>query len=324
MTRRLQAEADHWHSISGKSDLEVVELIRGDKIDILVDLGGHTGESRLLVFAYKPSPVQVAWLGYPNTTGLRTMDYRLTDAIADPPGEADSFHSEKLIRLEYGFLCYQADEYAPETDSPPCLERGHVTFGSFNNLAKLNPEVIKVWAEILRGQPRSRLMLKAQALTDEGNRKRFLRMFAEHGIAADRLDLHGWMPVQKDHLELYREIDIGLDPFPYNGTTTTCEALWMGVPVVAILGDRHAARVGASIMHQVGIEELVAKSTEEYVGLAVGLANDLDRLTVYRNSLRERMRQSKLMDQKLFTTVLEKAYKQIWSQWCQEQRKLGR
>jgi len=315
-TKRLQAEADHWFSITGMPDLEVAERIRKDQIDILVDLGGHTGDNRLLIFAHKPSPIQVTWMGYPNTTGMRTIDYRFTDAIADPPGEADNFHSEKLIRLEHGFLCYQPDASAPEVGPPPCLESDYVMFGSFNNLPKVTPEVIKVWAEILRQLPRSRLLLKSKTLANLNIKKRYLRLFAEAGITADRLEMHDWSPDKIKHFELYHRIDIGLDPFPYNGTTTTCEALWMGVPVATLRGDRHAARVGASIMHHAGLEEVVAHSENEYVHLAVGLAQDRQRLIALRDSQRRKMQESQLMDKELFTATLEKAYRRMWREWC--------
>jgi len=315
-TKRLQAEADHWFSITAKPDLEVAERIREDRIDILIDLGGHTGDNRLLVFAHKPSPIQVTWLGYPNTTGMRTIDYRFTDAIADPPGEADHFHSERLFRLEHGFLCYQPEASAPEVGPPPCLKHDYVMFGSFNNLPKVTPEVIRVWAEILRRQPGSRLLLKTKPLSDFDTRERYLRLFAEQGIPADRLELHGWLPDKKDHLELYHRIDIGLDSFPYNGTTTTCEALWMGVPVVTLCGDRHAARVGASIMHHAGLEELVAHSEDEYIALTVALAQDRQRLIAFRDSQRQKMQESQLMDKELFTATLEKAYRRMWREWC--------
>jgi predicted O-linked N-acetylglucosamine transferase (SPINDLY family) len=315
-TQRLQNVSDHWHSIAGMQDVEAAERIREDRIDILVDLGGHTKENRLLVFACKPSPIQVTWLGYPNTTGMRAIDYRFTDAIADPPGEMDNFHSEKLIRLEHGFLCYQPEASAPEISPPPCLDLGEVTFGSFNNLPKVTPEVVRLWAEILRRQPQSRLLLKSKPLADLDTRERYLRLFTEQGIAADRLELHGWLPDKTNHLGLYNRIDIALDSFPYNGTTTTCEALWMGVPVVTLCGNRHAARVGASIMHHAELEELVARSEEEYIALAVALAQDRQRLITFRSNQRQKLQESQLMDNKLFTATLEKAYRRMWREWC--------
>jgi predicted O-linked N-acetylglucosamine transferase (SPINDLY family) len=316
VTKRLRAEADHLFSIVGKSNEEVAAQIREDRIDILVDLAGHTSENRLLVFAYKPSPIQVTWLGYPNTTGMRTMDYRLTDAIADPPSEADTFYSEKLFRLNHGFLCYQPEASTPVVGSLPCRERGYITFGSFNNLTKTTPEVIKAWANILHAVPDSRLLLKAKQLRDNQTRERFKELIALEGIKQERLDMHSMLSKTSDHLRLYNRVDIGLDPFPYNGTTTTCEALWMGVPVITMLGDRHAARVGASIMCRVGLEDLVAHSVDEYIALAVSLANDRHRLLTLRNSLCQMMQKSQLMDKKLFAETVENAYRQMWRKWC--------
>ena len=315
-TRRLQNEADHWRVIAGIPDIEVAERIRRDRIDILVDLEGHTGENRLLIFARKPAPVQVTWIGYPNTTGMAAMDYRFTDAIADPPGEADRLHSEELVRLAHGFLCYQPDASAPQVSPLPSLQQGHITFGSFNNLTKVNSVVIKVWAEIMHRIPGSRLILKDKTLADMDTQKRYLYLFASEGIADDRIEFHGMLPRKVEHLALYGKLDIGLDPFPYNGTTTTCEALWMGVPVVTLLGDRHAGRVGASIMHHAGLEELVAYSREEYKTLAVALAHDHHRLLEHRNNLRRKLQDSPLMDNKLFKETIEKAYQQMWIKWC--------
>jgi len=319
VTRRIQTAADHWLSIVGKNDAEVVEQIKKDKIDILVDLAGHSAKNRLLIFARKPAPIQVSWLGYPDTTGLRSIDYRLTDAIADPVGEADRLHSEKLVRLEHGFLCYQADESAPDVSTPPFKDRGYITFGSFNNLVKISSEVVKVWSEILRAVENSRLVLKSKQLADEETRIRYLEMFDKQGIGSDRIELFGWLPKKESHLELYNGMDIGLDPFPYNGTTTTCEALWMGVPVVTLLGDRHCGRVGASIMHHVDLPELVGDTIENYVKLAIALANDQDRLDTMRGGLRQHMHDSEIMNKQIFTRSLEKAYRQMWIKWCMEQ-----
>jgi len=237
------------------------------------------------------------------------MDYRLTDAVADPSGDADRLHSEKLIRLEHGFLCYQTNESIPAVSPPPCLQQAHVTFGSFNMIKKVTPEVIRVWSRILQAIPGARLMMKSNALEDNSTRTSMLQAFGEHGITADRLDLINAVPRRRDHMDLYSRVDIGLDPFPYNGTTTTFEALWMGVPVICLRGNRHAGRVGASIMHHMGIPELVADSEDEYVDLAQKLAGDTHRLGTLRNSVRSQLRESTLMDVPLFTETLENAYR---------------
>jgi len=316
VTQMLQAQADHWYSIAGIQDEEVARKIRKDKIDILIDLAGHTSDNRLLLFARKPAPIQVNWLGYPNTTGMSAIDYRFTDSVADPPGEADSLHSETLIRLPHGFLCYQTDSPIPEEPKPPCLKRGYVTFGSFNNFVKTTPEVFRIWAKIFALIPNARLVLKSRAMADESMRAKCLQMFLAHGIAPERLDMFDWVLPRKDHLEAYSDVDISLDPFPYNGATTTCEALWMGVPVITLRGNRHAGRVGASIMHHVGLPELIAENLDEYVEKAVSLANDPKRLVHLRKSLRPQMRNSSLMNIASFTKSIEDAYREIWTNWC--------
>ncbi|UCD65304.1 MAG: tetratricopeptide repeat protein [Deltaproteobacteria bacterium] len=316
VTERLQNGADCWRDISHKSDQEVKELIRTDKIDILVDLAGHTAANRLLVFAYKPAPIQVTWLGHPNTTGLDTIDYRLTDAIADPPGKENEPYTEKLIHLDHGFLCYQPDASAPEVTELPCLKQDYITFGSFNNLTKCQPEVIKTWAKILSSVKDSHLVLKAKGLEDTETRENYLKMFTAEGVVNDRIELLGTLPQKEDHLKLYNRIDIGLDPFPYNGTTTTCEALWMGVPVITISGNRHSGRVGADILQRIGLKELVAASVEEYVSIARTLADDRKRLQEMRSRLRDFLQESELMDRQQFTKTLEATYEKFWSQWC--------
>jgi predicted O-linked N-acetylglucosamine transferase (SPINDLY family) len=316
LTRGFEAQADHWLSIVGVEDRDLAERIRKDRIDILVDLTGHTADNRLLTFGRRPAPVQVTWLGYPNTTGMRAMDYRLTDAIADPPGEPDRLHTEELVRLEHGFLCYQSNEARPAVAEAPLLKKGHVTFGSFNTTKKVTPEVVRLWAQVLMAVPTARLLLKSYSLRDETTKAGMLEAFRRCGVAEERLDLVAFLPGRDGHLKLYSEIDIGLDPFPYNGTTTTCEALWMGVPVIVLRGDRHAGRVGISIMHHLGLPELIADSREAYVALAAALAGDQERLTGLRDSLRPRMSGSPLTDVRLFTETLENAYRQMWIKWC--------
>lgn len=318
-TARLKDHVTQWHDIHGKSNEQVAELIRADGIDILVDLAGHTGYNRLPVFAHKPAPVQATYLGYPNTTGLPAMDYRLTDALADPP-EQETFHTEVLVRLPTGFLCYQPPLDAPAVVPPPAQQAGHVTFGCFNVLQKIRPEAIKLWARLLGVVPGARLLLKNKSFRDSSTCERYYREFEEAGVPRDRLELVGWVPSRADHVALYNRIDIALDTFPYNGTTTTCEALWMGVPVITLEGNRHAARVGVSLLTQVGLTELIAKTPEDYVHMAVELAKDLDRLAALRAGLRERMRSSPLCNARTFTRNLENAYREMWRKWCSEQR----
>ena len=315
VTERFQALSDHWSFIAGKNDDAVADEIRGDRIDILVDLAGHTRDNSLMVFARKPAPVQVTWLGYPNTTGMRAIDYRFTDAIADPVGDTDNLHSEILVRLANGFLCYQPDETAPATAEPPCLKNGYITFGSFNNLNKLTPEVVQCWATILKKLPGSHLLLKSKKLLQNASRQRFIRLFNENGITEERLKLYGILPKKEDHLNLYSMVDIGLDPFPYNGTTTTCEALWMGVPVVTLLGDRHAGRVGASILHHISLNEFIAENKEEYLNKSLTLAKDLERLCALRDEMRIRILNSPICNTKAFVKDIEEAYSNMWKKY---------
>jgi len=257
--------------------------------------------------------VQVNWQGYPNTTGLAQMDYRITDAYADPEGEADRHHTEKLVRLATGFFCYAPPPDAPEPGEPPMLRSGQVTFGCFNNLAKVTPEMIGLWSKILAQLPQARLIMKAHALGSEDARRVLRGHFAANGIAADRVELFGPEDTHGGHLGRYREMDIALDPFPYHGTATTCEALWMGVPVVTLAGRTHLSRVGVSILGRIGLDELVAANPEEYVQKSVALARDPERLRALRAGLRDRMRASPLLDATGFARALEAAYSRMWA-----------
>lgn len=318
MTGQLRASADLWRDVASLSDADLATLIAADGIDILVDLSGHTGGNRLGAFALRPAPVQLNWLGYPDTTGLPTMDYRLTDAWADPPGSADDRATETLLRLTEGFLCYAPPPDAPACAAPPHQHYGFMTFGSFNNLAKMNDTVIACWSAILRAVPDSRLLLKGAALADVDVRARVAGRFAAQGIEAARLDLLAYTGSTTDHLACYQRMDIALDTFPYNGTTTTCEALWMGVPVVMQVGQIHASRTGLSLLQQVGLADYAAASVEDYVARAVALANDVQRLTALHASLRERMRNAPLMDGAGFCARLERdGYRRVWRQWCE-------
>ena len=251
-TWRLETLADHWRRTVGMNDAALAENIRADGIDILVDLAGHTAGNRLLVFARRPAPVQVSWLGYPNTTGLKAMDYRLVDAVTDPEDEA----SETLVRLANGFLCYRPPDVAPPV--APSRPAGPPIFGSFNNITKVTASCIELWSRILTEVPEARLLLKSRQLADAATRELCRDRFAAQNVAPERLELLGPLASLESHLGLYADVDVGLDPFPYNGTTTTCEALWMGVPVVTLRGGHHRGRVGASpdfsnpLMHRGG------------------------------------------------------------------------
>jgi protein O-GlcNAc transferase len=321
MTRQLHSYADYWRLIAGLPDEQVSELIRHDQIDILIDLCGHTGHNRMILFAFKPAPVQATWLGYPNTTGLSTVDYRITDHYADPEGMTERFHTEKLIRLPECFSCFRAPAGTPDLDILPAIKNGYITFGSFNLFSKVTPQGIRVWAKILEKIPGSRLILKNAGLDEEEMKKTLYRIFGDLGISSNRIDLLGKDPSRRDHFQRYNGIDIGLDPFPYNGTTTTCDSLWMGVPVITLEGKTHVSRVGVSQLNNLQLTELIAKTPEEYVEIARRLSTDLDHLRKLREGMRERMAASPLMDAKKFTKNLENAYRGMWNEYVSREGK---
>jgi protein O-GlcNAc transferase len=308
--------ARRWRSTVGMSDAELRRQIREDRIDVLIDLAGHTNATRIAALAVKPAPVTASWLGYPDTTGLATVDYRFTDERADPPGEADAHHVERLVRLPDGFLCYKPPAEAPPVGPTPALAKGTVTFGSFNYPEKVTPQVVETWAAILRGVSGAQIVLKGWHFNDPVIRQRYLDQFAAAGVPAERVDLRPMIPGMADHMGLYGEIDIALDPFPYNGTTTTCEALWMGVPVVSLVGDRHVARVGLSLLSQVALAHLAASDSAAYVRVASDLARDIEKLNTLRLGLRDRMRQSTLMDAPRFARTFEAELRTLWRAWC--------
>ncbi len=318
ITKRLKSYVDHWQYITKMSSKEVATQIREDEIDILIDLGGHTAGHRLDVFALKPAPIQVTWIGYPNTTGLDAIDYRFVDNITDPVGEADTYHSETLWRLPESFTCYTPQSALEVEESLAAISTGQVTFGSFNNATKISRCSVRVWAEILKKAKGSRLVLKSASLGDKKTQDRIWAQFKEFGVPKGRVEMIGKLPSDK-HMRMYDEIDIALDPFPYNGTTTSCEALFMGSPIIALLGDRHASRVTASLLTQVGLGDLAAANEDEYVEKAVALANDLDRLQDIRKNLRPNMLNSPLCDAVRHTRSVEEAYREMWKIWCTDE-----
>jgi predicted O-linked N-acetylglucosamine transferase (SPINDLY family) len=311
-TERIKQGVDVWRKTSGMDDDSLFRLIRNDSIDILVDLAGHTGGNRLPLFAMRPAPVQVTWLGYPNTTGLSAMDYRIVDDITDPPGEADRYHSETLVRLPNGFLCFDPPAAAPAVTPLPMLRNGFVTFGSFNALAKITDEAIALWSRILARVPGSRILLKNKCLFDIATRNRMIARFEAHGISGERVMMTPYTLTTEEHLACYGHLDISLDTFPYNGTTTTCESLWMGVPVIGPMGNRHAARVTASILARLGLDSLVGKDADECVGIAVYLAGQVELMEALRKGLRGRMRCSWLCDGEGFALQMETEFRKMW------------
>ncbi len=321
VTERLRALCDGWRCIRGLDDEAAAELIRRDGVDILVDLAGHTAGGRPLVAARKPAPVQVNWLGYPDTTGLEAVDYRLTDEHADPPGKPDAYASERLVRLPAPFLCYLPPREAPPVTPRPDSSAGRIRFGAFHNLAKINASVAEAWARILAALPEAELVVKSRVLEDPAARRRLTALLERAGISERRFKLRGAAADLRAHLAAIAEVDVALDAFPYAGTTTTCEALWMGVPVVTLAGDRHAARTGATLLAAVGLSDLVAHSTEEYIACAVRLARHPGRLAELRATLRERMAASRLTDGGAFTRTLEAAFRRMWRRWAEGRRR---
>ncbi len=309
LTARFKAAAGGWRPIHGCGDAEAAALIRADGIEILVDLSGYTADSRLLLFARKPAPLQVTWLGYPATTGMAAMDYLLADPVQVPPA-ADAYYQEKIIRLPGIYLLYRPIPDAPEVGPLPVAANGSITFGSFNGVQKLAPPVIESWSEILRRLPASRLLLKAPGFTDEAVRRRYRALFAGHGIGEERLDFIGRTP-PAEHMAAMTAVDIALDSFPYTGGATTVDTLWMGVPVIALIGDTLAHRHSAGYLTVTGLGDLVAADPGRYVELAVELAGDRPRLAELRAGLRARMIASPLCDEAGFVRAFTAACVEI-------------
>ncbi|MBC7836120.1 MAG: tetratricopeptide repeat protein [Phycisphaerales bacterium] len=320
VTARLKVLAGRWRDEPFTHEVLLASKVRADRIDVLIDLCGHMRNQRLPVMHQRPAPLQITYCGYPNTTGVKAIDWRLVDSLSDPAG-AEAWHTERLARLDPCFLCYRPpraehDGELPEVAPPPCLSAGHTTFGSFNALPKLNTPLILAWSGVLRAVPGSRLLIKNAGLKDARVRIDIESRFAASGIEASRLELVYFTPSARDHLAMYGRVDVALDTFPYHGTTTTCEAMLMGVPVVTMSGTMHAGRVGVSLLNAVGLPELIARDVDDFVSIAATLAADHERLSRLRSGMRGRLLNSPLCDAPAFAARFGDLLRDLWRRRC--------
>ncbi|HEX6275844.1 MAG TPA: tetratricopeptide repeat protein, partial [Polyangiaceae bacterium] len=311
VTDAIRASVDGWRDVVALGDDAVAELVRSDRVDILVDLTMHMANGRLGAFAQKPAPLAVTWLAYPGTTGVSAIDYRITDPFLDPKDAPPGAYAEASLELPETFWCYDPRTSEPEPGNLPAKERGFVTFGCLNAFPKVNAAVVELWARVLGAVPRSRLVLLAPAGASQA---RLFEAFARHGVASERVTMVE-RRARREYLAGYRDIDVCLDTFPYNGHTTSLDALWMGVPVVTLVGDTVVGRAGLSQAMNLGLPELVARTQEEYVARAQALAGDLERLAELRLGLRSRLRESPLMNAERFARHLETAFRGAWRRW---------
>jgi protein O-GlcNAc transferase len=317
ITGRYQSLPLYWRNIAGISDEEVEKMIIKDGIDILIDLSGHSAKHRLLLFARKPAPIQATWIGYFDTTGMKAMDYVIADKYIIPE-EDEIYYVEKIVRLPDCYLCYTPHAYAQEVNELPCLSQGYITFGCFNNIAKINPTVVAVWSEILQAVPGSRLCLGTQSFNSPSIRNEYMEQFAGNGVEPDRIVFLGKLP-HLEYLAYYENIDIVLETFPFTGNTTTVDALWMGVPVVTLVQDSFVGRLGLSILATLNLNDLIAFTKDDYIRKVLSLAGDIEGLSALRRSLRERLSSSPLCNGMKFTSDMENIYRAAWRKWCERQ-----
>ncbi|WP_374350802.1 tetratricopeptide repeat protein [Chitinimonas sp.] len=314
-TRRIRSMSDGWVETSGLNDIQLAECIRIQKIDILIDLAGHTANHRLQAMAMKPCPIQATFIGYPGSTWLKAIDYRITDQLADPPG-SEAYYSETLLRLTQSLWCYRPNPDAPEVNASPIEHNGYLTLGSMNNVNKIEDSSLTLWAKLLHALPDARLVM---ATIPEGRpRQVILDAFATKGIGAQRIRFFGKLSTP-DFLKVFHEIDIALDPLTVNGATTTCEALWMGVPTLSLVGNRFLSRAGLSILDSAGLREFACDSDTAAIALVERYARNPAALADLRQTLRQRLAQSALMDEVGYTRKLEALYREIWRSWCAAQ-----
>ncbi len=321
VTERIKKNIDYWRQCYSLSHEEVEAMIRKDKIDILVDLAGHTNGNRLVVFAKRVAPVQVSYLGYPNTTGLNSIDYLITDEYCDPTDTADPFYTESLVRIPQAFYCYKPPVDAPDISSLPAIDNGYITFASYNNLVKIGEDIIELWSKVLLSVPDSKMVIQNHSFNDLSTKERIENFFVSHGVDAKRLMLQPSNDFSS-YLVGHNQIDIMLDTFPWAGHTITCHALMMGVPVITLVGDEHASRMGHSTLQNLGLAECIeciAYNKEEYVERAVSLASNLSGLEEMRRQLRPALLGSVLCDGIQFAQKLEDQYQIMWRKWCDKQ-----
>ena len=317
-SKALKALVDNWVIIAGMSPKDVHSLIRKQEIDLLIDLNGHAGRNILTVFYQRAAPVQITWLGYPDTTGLESIDYRIVDSITDPEPTADQFASEQIYRIPGPFLCYKPTEESAELDTKSKTTPEKIVFGCFNKVAKFSNSTLDIWSEILRQVPNAELLLKCQSFVEPKTRAKVFTKFQEHGIDPERVKYLSFLPTHQEHMSAYNLMDLALDTFPYNGTTTSCEALWMGVPVITKEGNRHASRVGMTILRSVGLDDWITYSNEEYIKKAIEMATNRAQLMVIKSTLRQRMQNSPLCDHVGFARKFEIGLREMWKSWCEE------
>ncbi len=314
VTEEIKGKVDHFRECSGLTDEALYQQVKEDGVDILIDLMGYFSHARFGVFARRAAPVQLTYLGYPHTTGLSSMDYRLVDSQTDKGG--DEFYSERLVRLDGSFLCFDPSPEAPAVSSLPGGASGSVTFGAFNSMQKLTELNVRMWSKVLSELPSSRLLIKAVPLGEQTLAEALLDRFEKNGVTRDRIDVMGITPKREDHLSLYSKVDIHFDTFPYNGTTTTCEAAWQGVPTLTLAGEQHRSRVGLSILHQLNMDDWVAFSEQEFVEKAVAKARDIGGLAQLRSGLRQKIAESPLTDGPAFVAALEREFDKMVESVC--------
>lgn len=315
-TEYLKPKFDYYRNIYGLDVQSLIRLIKDDRIDILVDIAGHTNGNSLAALAYKPAPVQVSYLGYPGTTGMRQIDYRLVDKCVNP-AQSQKFYTEELVHLPEPFTCYSFTDLGLPVSKLPAEQNGFITFGSFKNNCKINSQVISLWSRVMQANDNSRLLLRFAKGNNQNIRDHYLRQFERFGITPGRIEISGWMDYH-EHLRQYDKVDICLDTFPFNGHTTTCDALWMGVPVISLVGDSFASRLGLSLLSSLGLEFFAAETPEEYVAKATALAHNPQAIAKFRVSMRDRILSSGLYDSKQFASGMENAYRKMWRRWCKD------